>query len=119
MMHFTQEEQASIARTGFMMSLASYVLFWGLDILRPGFVARFFSVHIFLIGVIVFGVWWGSVVEEYMDRPVLQHMLLFVCGVFAAVLTWNLGSVFGGWRVMISFISLMLPVLVLRLVKYK
>lgn len=119
MMHFDREQQAEIARTGFIMSLTSYILFWGLDVIRPGFVARFFSVHIFLIGVIVFGVWWGSVVEEYTDRPHLQHIFLFVCGVFAAVLTWNLGSVFGGWRVIISFVSLILPVIVLRLVKYK
>lgn len=119
MMSFTQEEQAAIARTGFMMSLVSYILFWGLDVIRPGFVARFFSVHIFLIGVIVFGVWWGSVVQEYIDRPVLQHILLFVCGIFAAVLVWNLGSVFGGWRVIISLIACVFPVLVLRFVKYK
>ena len=108
-----------MAQTGFLVSLVSYVLFWALDLIRPGFVARFFSVHIFLIGIMVFGIWWGSVVQEYTDRPQLQYVLLFLCGIFAAVLTWNLGSVFGGWRVLISFVSFLIPVLVLRLLKYK
>ncbi len=85
MMYFTQAEQEAIAETGFFTSLLSYVLFWTLDVLRPGFVARFFSVHVFLVGLIVFGVWWGAVVEEYTDRPRLQHAVLVLCGVCVSV----------------------------------
>ena len=102
-----------------MVGLVSYILFWMLDLVRPGFVARFFSVHIFLLSAIIFGVWWGSVVEEYSDRPRVQHTLMFVCGILCAVLTWNLATAFGSWRVIVSLIALATPMLVLRLVKYK
>lgn len=119
MLLFKTHEQAAIARTGFFTSLASYALFWLLDLVRPGFVARFFSVHIFLLGMIVFGIWWGSVVEEYADRPRVQQSILLACGVVCAVLTWNLGSFFDGWRVIVSMIAFAVPLLVLRLVKYK
>ncbi|MCX6714646.1 MAG: hypothetical protein NTX72_02440 [Candidatus Uhrbacteria bacterium] len=119
MLSFEIQEQERIARTGFFVSLVSYAVFWLLDLLRPGFVARFFSVHLFLLGVIVFGVWWGSVVEEYADRTRVQYAILALCGIVCAVLTWNLGMVFGGWRVIVSLVALVVPVMVLRLLKYK
>ncbi|EKD67451.1 MAG: hypothetical protein ACD_48C00395G0001 [uncultured bacterium] len=119
MIHFNPQEQAAVARTGFIVSLTSYSLFWLCDILRPGFVARFFSVHLFLLGVILFGIWWGATVEEYTDLPRVQHIFLFLSGIFAAAITWNLGDVFGGWRFLVSVVALVAPVLVLRLVKYK
>lgn len=112
-------EQSAIAQTGFFVSLTSYGLLWLIDLIHPGFVARFFSVHIFLLSTIVFGLWWGSVVEEYADRPRVQQGILLACGVVCAVLTWNLGEMFGGWRVIVSAIALAVPLLVLRLVKYK
>lgn len=101
------------------MSLVSYLLFWMLDLVRPGFVARFFSVHIFLLGVIVFGVWWGTIVKEYADRPRVQQSIAFACGILCAVITWNLGTAFGGWRLIISVIAFAIPVLALRLMRYK
>lgn len=119
MVYFETHEQEMIARTGFFVSLASYGIFWLLDLLHPGFVARFFSVHLFLLGAILFGIWWGSVVQEYADRARAQYFVLASCGIFAAVLTWNLGAVFGGWRVIVSAVTLVVPVMVLRLLKYK
>lgn len=119
MMHFTQAEQEAIAETGFFTSLLSYVLFWTLDVFRPGFVARFFSVHVFLVGLIVFGVWWGAVVEEYTDRPRLQHAVLVLCGLCVGVLTWNLSSAFGSWRIIMSALAFLIPLLFFRLLKYK
>lgn len=47
----------SIAYTGFIVSLVSYVVFWGADIARTGFVSRYFSVHVFLLAALVFGGW--------------------------------------------------------------
>lgn len=119
MLHFETHHQDTLARTGFFVSLASYALFWFLDLIHPGFVARFFSVHLFLLGMIVFGIWWGSVVEEYTDRPQIQYATLALCGMFCAVLTWNLGEIFGGWKVIVSAVALVVPMLVLRLLKYK
>lgn len=119
MFSFKTHEQSEIAQMGFFVSLTSYGLFWLIDLIHPGFVARFFSVHIFLLSTIVFGLWWGSVVEEYVDRPRAQQAILFACGLVCAVLIWNLGEMFGGWRVIVSAVALAIPLLVLRLVKYK
>jgi hypothetical protein len=119
MFHFSTQQQASIACTGFFVSLLSYVFFWMVDLVRPGFVARFFSVHIFLLGVIVFGVWWGAVIEEYSDRPRIQQIMAMVFGFLFAIITWNLGSAFGGWRLIVSAVVFFVPLLVLRLIRYK
>ncbi len=119
MFSFDMREQAAIAQTGFFVSLTSYAVFWLLDLVHPGFVARFFSVHVFLFGAIFFGVWWGSIVEEYVDRSFLQQILATACGVFLAMLTWNLSGILGGWRMVLGSIALFIPLLILRLVKYK
>lgn len=50
--------QTQIARFGFFLSLASYLLCWILEGMRPGFVVNFFPFHILLILVIGFGAWW-------------------------------------------------------------
>ena len=108
-----------IARTGFLTCLASYMFFWSLDLLRPGFVARYFSVHIFLLGVIIFGIWWASVVDRYVDHQRIQWSLSALFGIFLSVIVWKLGGAFGLGRGIVSLIALFVPMLVLRLVKYK
>ncbi len=108
-----------IARTGFLVSLASYLFFWLLDVAHPGFVARYFSVHIFLLGVILFGIWWAVVVEEYVDHHQIQFAFAVVFGILVSVLVWNIGSSFGVARGIVSLLALLVPVLVLRLVRYK
>lgn len=111
--------QEPIAKTGFLVSLTSYVCFWFLDVVRPGFVSRYVSVHIFLIFAIVFGVWWATVVKEYIDRIRLQRLLLIVFGIAIALFIWNTGVVFGGWRIPLGLFGLFVPVLTWRLIKYK
>lgn len=50
-----------VARTGFWVSAVSYAVFWACDLARPGFVSRYFSVHVFLIAALAFGAWWTYV----------------------------------------------------------
>ena len=47
----------AIARTGFVTSVISYAIFWIADIIHPGFVSDYFSVHIFLLAAIAFAGW--------------------------------------------------------------
>lgn len=108
-----------IARTGFLVSLTSYIFFWILDLARPGFVARFFSVHIFLLGIIVFGIWWSHAVDAYTDHFGLQKIIAIVCSVFLTVLVWSLTDVFGFWRGVLSFLAFFIPLLVLRLIRFR
>lgn len=108
-----------IARTGFLVCLASYLFFWLLDLWHPGFVARYFSVHIFLLGVIVFGMWWASVVDRFVDHQRIQWSLSALFGILLSVIIWKLGTTFGVGRGIVSLMALFVPMLVLRLVKYK
>ena len=111
--------QSLIARTGFFVSLVSYAGFWALDLMRPGFVSRFFSVHVFLMGLLLFGLWWGATVEEYEDRTWIQHVVMVMFGMMLAMILWNVGEDFGSGRVVVAGIALATPSLIWRLMKYK
>lgn len=106
-----------IAKTGFHVSLISYGLFWLLDVLRPGFVSRSFSVHLFLLAALIFGLWWGIQVKEFTDRPWVQLVVVGILGILFAVLTWFSGSGLGTLRVLITLISLFIPVIFWNLIR--
>lgn len=106
-----------IAKTGFYVSLISYVCFWLLDLLRPGFVARSFSVHLFLLAALMFGVWWGMRVKEYTDRPWIQLVIAIVFGILLSVITWNLGVGIGMWRVIVTVFVFFVPATFWRLIR--
>ncbi len=115
----TNKLQEPIARTGFLVSLVSYALFWLIDLAHPGFVARFFSVHIFLLTSLIFGIWYGSVVEEFSDHRLVQLVFSIVSGLIVFVITWNSMSQFGLTRWFASLIGLLLPWIMWRLIRYK
>ncbi len=119
MVFVPKQFQEQIARTGFLSCLASYGIFWLLDLMRPGFVARYFSVHIFLLGVIVFGIWWANVVSEYADHRRVQWIFAGIAGLFLSVITFQLGDAFGIGRVFLGAMAFFVPLLVLRLIRYK
>jgi|GEM_PF-782413 len=109
--------QTTISRTGFYVSLISYIVFWVLDIFQPGFVARTFSVHIFLLSAIVFGIWWAIVVKEYTERPWLEMLFALALGILLSVLTWIFGEGLGMFRLLVVVIAFMTPLLFLRLLR--
>ena len=111
--------QEQIAQTGFLSCLSSYLIFWSLDLMRPGFVARYFSVHVFLLGVIIFGSWWANVVSEYADHRRVQWFFAGIVGLFLGVITFQRGDIFGIGRTFLSAIAFFVPLLVLRLIRYK
>ncbi|MDG1950014.1 MAG: hypothetical protein P8J32_04360 [bacterium] len=106
-----------IAKTGFMVSVISYLTFWGADLVQPGFVSRYFSVHIFLLSGIVFGLIWGRFIEEYQDRALIQLAIAAAFGVLLAMLTWHASGDLGTYRVLVALIGLCAPVLIFRLLK--
>jgi len=107
----------TIAKTGFLVSLSSYVLFFALDWLRPGFVSDFLSVHLFLLAAIIFGVWWA--VEE---PSVIKHSSIVgkIFGILALVFlsvivgwfAWREGRPFADFRPLVALIGLGLPSLI-------
>ncbi len=106
-----------IAKTGFLVSSASYVLFWASDVLRPGFVARYLSLHVFLLAAVVFGVWWAVVVKTYDDWPMLQYFISVLLGLVCVAFVWRVGEPFADMRVLAAGLSFFVPSIVLVLVR--
>lgn len=106
-----------IARTGFLVSLMAYLFFWLTDAVQPGFVSRYFSVHIFLLSSIVFGILWSRVLEEYSSSPFLQLVVAVLCGLLLAVLTWGLTEDLGVHRVPLIIITCVSPVIIYSLIR--
>ena len=107
----------AITWTGFLVSLTSYIVFWLTDVVIPGFVSRYFSVHIFLLASVVFGVLWAGVLEEYASRPILQVAVALFCGFVLAVLTWCLVQDLGVYRVPLALIFLFTPTILYTLIR--
>jgi len=107
-----------IAKTGFLTSLIAYATLWGADLLRPGFVARYLSVHVFLLAAIVFGIWWLGMLDGWKDRPVIQWLAAAGFGFIAAVITWKTGEGLAEYRILVAGLSAVAPALVLNLMRY-
>ena len=107
----------AITRTGFLVSLVSYVIFWLADVAQPGFISRYFSVHVFLLASVVFGLLWASVLEEYASRPMFQVVVALFCGLALAVLTWGLAQDLGVYRVPLSLVSFFTPTILYTLIR--
>ena len=109
----------TVSKTGFLVSLISYFFFWILDLLSPGFVSRFFSVHIFLLGILFFGVWWASVMQAFVDRQKWQIFVALVASFFGSIFAWNVLKDFGLSRTIGTLLFFCVPFLILRLIRYK
>lgn len=109
--------QEIIARTGFYTSLATYVLLLASDALRPGFVARYFSPHIFLLGAVIFGIWWMYKLEKYKDRKSFQMLGATLFALLFSVVTWTLGEGFEEYRILMVLIVFISPFSVLSLIR--
>ncbi len=109
--------QEKISRTGFLTSSASYALFWVADLLRPGFVARYLSVHVFLLAAMVFGAWWSMTARGHRDRPLFSYTVAVLLGALLAVIAWNAGGAFGSYRILAAVAAAILPAVVVSLAR--
>ncbi len=109
--------QERIARTGFFTAAVSYVSFWILDALRPGFVARYVSVHLFLLAAMIFGAWWAVSARSYRDWPFAQYVVAALFGIVLATVAWTLGAGFESYRLLAVLAALVTPATVLSLVR--
>src|SRR3989339_872205 len=103
--------QEGFARTGFSVSLFSLIFFWICDVLRPGFVSRYFSLLFFLLLLFVFGVWWGIVAKKTESSSHFLPFLLCLFGCLLCVVTWNIGEGFGAFRLLITLFAFGVPFL--------
>lgn len=109
--------QERISRVGFLTSLSSYALFWLADALRPGFVARYLSVHVFLLAAALFGAWWAASVRSYADWALAQYAIALVAGVACAVVVWNVGEGFGPYRLLAVACAALVPAAVVAVIR--
>jgi len=107
----------TIAATGYVVSLFSYIGFWIFDTLRPGFVSRTFSVHVFLLGVLVFGVAWHVSGARAKDTPTRDYLFATGCATVLSVVVWSLGSGFGAFRILMTALAGLLPYTVTALLR--
>ena|SRR3989338_2188291 len=98
-----------LARTGFLTSLIFYILFWFTDFLIPGFVSRYFSVHVFLLTGLVCGLLWSHVIKTYSQHPRLRRFVIFSFGALLALLTWKLTSGLGFERFFLVMVVFFTP----------
>ena len=98
-----------LVRTGFLTSLISYVFFWFTDFLIPGFVSRYFSVHVFLLTALVCGLLWSHVIQTYTQHPQLRRFIVFSLGLLLALLTWKLTPGLGFERFFLVMVVFFTP----------
>lgn len=100
-----------IIQTAFYVSLLSYGAFVLADYVRPGFVSYVFSVHLFLIPIIAFGVWLAAMndAEHASGSRVLGITVKVVFSLVLFVLFWREGDVFGDLRLVVVACGFALP----------
>jgi hypothetical protein len=113
----TDKPLEAILRTGFLVSIISYLIFWLADVVQPGFVSRYFSVHLFLLASTVFGVLWSMVLREYEQRPLMHSVVALTFGVFLCVLTWSLAQDLDVYLVPLVVIAFLTPAILYSLIR--
>lgn len=109
--------QETIARTGFFACAISFLVFLCAEAVRPGFASNYFSVHWFLFGAVLFGLWWMRVRTEGPDRKTLQYAAAIALCLVFAVAAWNLGQGLKEYRILVALLSLFVPFILLRLLR--
>lgn len=107
----------TLARTVFLTSLVSFVVFLFLDLLRPGFVAKTFSVHWFLLAAIVSGVWWAFVVKEKKEKKKLQLLVALFFGLIGLFVVWQFRADLSDFLVLVLPLAFLTPFLVIYLLR--
>lgn len=86
--------------------------------MRPGFVSDVFSVHLFLIPTIIFGVWL-AVVDQASEGKVfgkiIKHVFALLIGLVLFVIFWKEGEVFGDFRLVLAVAAFILPLVAIGL----
>tara|TARA_Y100000031_G_C8113545_1_gene334692 strand:+ start:152 stop:487 length:336 start_codon:yes stop_codon:yes gene_type:complete len=106
-----------IARTGFYVSTISYLVFLLADLIKPGFVSNYMSVHWFLLAAIVFAIWWGSRLESVRQRVSVQYAVSVLFGLIAAILVWKAGVDLEEFRILTVILAFALPSIILGVLR--
>lgn len=103
------QAKETIARTLFLTSVGSFVLFLAADLARPGFVSRYVSVHWFLGAAILSGAWWAYEMKEAKSHAVVQAVVAVLFSAAAASAVWSLHEAFGEYVVLGMLLAATVP----------
>lgn len=107
-----------LTRTAFYTALIGYLLFALLEYAVPGFVSFNFSVHLFGLFVLLFGVAWAGLANRA-ESSTIGTVLAGFTGVVMAVVVWQEGEAYGDFRPLLALGVLFLPWLSRRLLSIK
>ncbi|MFA6522271.1 MAG: hypothetical protein WCT24_01600 [Patescibacteria group bacterium] len=110
-------DYSRIGKTGFLVSIISYVVFWLADFWRTGFVSTVFSVHWFLLFAWMFGALW-MLTTTTRETRLSKLLIATLCLIFFIVL-WKLGDVFGDLQILLAFFGALVPVIGFVLLSHK
>ncbi len=107
-----------ILRTIFLTSVFGYMGFAYLDTQEPGLISDVMSVHLWLLPIVVSGVWWAIVEEkvksekEKASSHISSSLHLFISltiGLVFGGLVWHNGDMFGDFRLLLALGAAALP----------
>lgn len=107
----------TLARTIFLTSISSFLVFLIADLLRPGFVSNYFSVHWILLVVVGSGLWWALGERHGENRPVFQILVAFCLGMALATVAWRIGEGFGEYVFLVVVVAFLTPQFILQLLR--
>lgn len=91
--------------TVFQASVWSYVVFWLADAIRPGFVARTFSVHIFGALALLSGLVLASSPTERRVHRLTRVLVPVMSALVGLVFFWQIGQGLGTIRVWLAVLG--------------
>ncbi|MBU0531122.1 MAG: hypothetical protein ABIG32_03065 [Candidatus Uhrbacteria bacterium] len=107
----------TISRTGFIVSTITYIVFLLSDVIKPGFVSNYMSVHWWLLAAIVFAGFWSVTLKKTHDHPIIQYIVAGILGIIAAIFTWKIGADLAEFRILVTLIAFVLPMTVLAVLR--
>jgi len=106
-----------IAKTGFIVSVSAYVVYFLADVMKPGFVSNYMSVHLWLLAAIIFAIAWSTTFTKSHDHPNIQFIVSVLLGVIAAMIAWKTGEDLAEFRILVTIIGATLPMTVLAVLR--
>lgn len=108
-----------LLRTVFLVSTFAYMGFAYFDTLEPGVVSDVMSVHVWLVPVVVSGVWWATVAKDTGEEKgragrVAGTLAAVLVGLVLGGLLWHNGDMFGDFRLLLAVGAAALPILAHR-----
>jgi hypothetical protein len=108
-----------VLRTVFLTSLISFLVFLTLDLLRPGFVSRTISVHVFLAVAVVSGFFWSHLVKRVEEGKWPVSLFALIFGLAGIFVSWNFRADLSDYLVVVLPLAAIVPFLVIYLLHEK